>query len=228
MHSNRRDKSKWFEKFLFYIIPFLVETLVQDGIHSIKDFPQHPVAEYLKNKIPGYEAWVVEARQSVENICSQCRNDEICALNADLQAIVGSLHEQVLALKREVKSSDKKVDSLSRQLQKMYTVQISVQLGVTQCLAAISNQVGALHTMFVDQQQQHHLQPQPLAEKGQRQQHQNNNNHNNNGNNPPLLREQGIDGGDGILEDMEEEDKIGREVWWLWPSKMIDGLQATC
>jgi hypothetical protein len=48
MESVRGDKSSCCRKFLLSILPFLVEVLVQDGIYFTRDFPRHPVSEYLK------------------------------------------------------------------------------------------------------------------------------------------------------------------------------------
>ena len=42
------DKSSAANKFLNHIIPYFVETLVQDGIYMIKDFPEHPISCLLK------------------------------------------------------------------------------------------------------------------------------------------------------------------------------------
>lgn len=42
------DKSKCAETFLYDIIPFLVETVVQDGIYFLRDHPLHPFSQLLK------------------------------------------------------------------------------------------------------------------------------------------------------------------------------------
>jgi hypothetical protein len=42
------DKSLCRKKFLNQVLPFLVEVLVQDGIYLVRDFPNHPMSEYLK------------------------------------------------------------------------------------------------------------------------------------------------------------------------------------
>jgi hypothetical protein len=48
MESVRGDKSSCCRKFLLRILPFFVEVLVQDGIYFTRDFPRHPISEYLK------------------------------------------------------------------------------------------------------------------------------------------------------------------------------------
>jgi hypothetical protein len=49
--SATGDKSSCCRKFLFDIIPYLVEVLVQDGIFFILDFPSHPMSHLLKVNI---------------------------------------------------------------------------------------------------------------------------------------------------------------------------------
>jgi hypothetical protein len=46
--SRGGDKSTCCHKFLHYILPYLVEVLVQDGVFFIRDFPDHPMSMYLK------------------------------------------------------------------------------------------------------------------------------------------------------------------------------------
>jgi hypothetical protein len=46
--SLRGDKSILCDKFLNYLLPYFVEVLVQDGVYFIRDFPDHPMAQYLK------------------------------------------------------------------------------------------------------------------------------------------------------------------------------------
>jgi hypothetical protein len=108
MNSRRGDRSACCRKFLLSIIPFLVETLVQDSIYFIVEFPRHPIAEYLKNRIPGYEQWTQEARMSVDIIRRTRRENELHALNNNLQVVVGSQHEQVESLQREVRANREK------------------------------------------------------------------------------------------------------------------------
>jgi hypothetical protein len=46
--SRQGDKSSCCRHFLWDIVPFLVEILVQDGIYLIRDFPDHQMSLYLK------------------------------------------------------------------------------------------------------------------------------------------------------------------------------------
>ena len=42
------DKSTLCDTFLVHIVPYFVEVLVQDGVFFIRDFPAHPMSQYLK------------------------------------------------------------------------------------------------------------------------------------------------------------------------------------
>jgi hypothetical protein len=47
-NSVMGDKSSCCRKLLNHVLPFLVEVLVQDGIYLVRDFPNHPMSNYLK------------------------------------------------------------------------------------------------------------------------------------------------------------------------------------
>ena len=51
--------------FVDELLPFLVQVAVQDGIYWLRDFPNHPCANILKQSILGYENWACTA-------CTQC------------------------------------------------------------------------------------------------------------------------------------------------------------
>jgi hypothetical protein len=42
------DKTSLCQKFLYDIIPYFVEVLVQDGVLFVKDFPDHEMSLYLR------------------------------------------------------------------------------------------------------------------------------------------------------------------------------------
>jgi hypothetical protein len=46
--SRTGDKSTCCQKFLYHILPWFVEVLVQDGIYFTRDFPNHPMSRYLR------------------------------------------------------------------------------------------------------------------------------------------------------------------------------------
>ena len=47
-YSDLGDKSQAATKFLFHVIPYLVETLLQCGYYFINDFPLHPLTALLR------------------------------------------------------------------------------------------------------------------------------------------------------------------------------------
>ena len=59
--NQNGDKSSCADDFLHQVLPFLVEVVVQCGIYFIKDFPQHPFGELLK-QMNGYEQWARNSR----------------------------------------------------------------------------------------------------------------------------------------------------------------------
>jgi hypothetical protein len=54
-YSDLGDKSQAATKFLFHVVPYLVETLLQAGYYFIHDFPLHPLTALLRvsTKLPG-------------------------------------------------------------------------------------------------------------------------------------------------------------------------------
>jgi hypothetical protein len=218
MNSPTGDKSGCCRKFLLSIIPFLVETLVQDGIYFISEFPRHAISEYLKNSIPGYENWTLEARQAVENIRRTRREDVLRALNANLQVVVGSLHEQVESLQRDVRINSEHLFQLTVQSQQKSTTDATAQTSILHWMSTVSRQIGNLtkkvseSTKIQQQQQQQGQQQQqqpqvPLAPNQDRMQRQQQPN-----NHPP--QEQGNGEVGGLAEEeggRGEEEKDGVE-----------------
>jgi hypothetical protein len=110
--SRRGDKSTLCDKFLNYLLPYFVEVLVQDGVYFVKDFPDHPMTQYLKvstayvcrvlssyftivsnlqyyytqNKIPHYERFALVSRRLLAQEESTRVPKEVSALNAGAQA----------------------------------------------------------------------------------------------------------------------------------------------
>jgi hypothetical protein len=53
--------------FLNYLLPYFVEVLVQDGVYFVKDFPDHPMSQYLKVS-RSYVCCVLFRIKSIEDI----------------------------------------------------------------------------------------------------------------------------------------------------------------
>ena len=61
--SCKGNKSQCAKTFLFKLLPWFVEVLVQDGIYFMVDFPDHPLTKFLLERLPlGYDQW---AKRSV-------------------------------------------------------------------------------------------------------------------------------------------------------------------
>jgi hypothetical protein len=70
-HSG--DKSTCCTKFLYNIIPFMVEVGVTSGIYSIKDIPNHPMSQYLRAVSKFDYGFCSESVQfTTKNIFSAC------------------------------------------------------------------------------------------------------------------------------------------------------------
>jgi hypothetical protein len=161
-----------------------------------------------QNKIPGYERWAVQARNEVEGICRNRREDEMKCLDGNLQVIVGSLHEQVENLQREVSRYNDSFSLLTSKVQEMSIAQTRESLAVLQCTTAMSSQMTSLVNGFSHhfqqlqiQQQQQQQQPQhqqpllPVAAVALPPQQQQDNN------------QFGVDAANQVLEAVEEEAK---------------------
>ena len=46
--SAMGDKTEMCRRFLYELIPWMIEVVVQDGIYFVKDFPSHPISNMLK------------------------------------------------------------------------------------------------------------------------------------------------------------------------------------
>jgi hypothetical protein len=113
--SRHGDKSSCCETFLYSVLPYMVEVVVQDGIYLIEKFPEHEMSMYLKvcyyltllvqytmeyntnfslfsllyqNQIPGYETWAAAAHTTVVNLQATRRQDKIQCMEAATRAAV--------------------------------------------------------------------------------------------------------------------------------------------
>ena len=60
------DKSDAAYNFVYRTMPFLAETMIQDGIFWIRDYPNHTVSLRLLSVMPAYYAnWAMLARKKV-------------------------------------------------------------------------------------------------------------------------------------------------------------------
>jgi hypothetical protein len=55
--SRTGDKSTLANKFLYQILPYMVEVLLQGGIYFMKDFPNHPMSQHIT--VSSFSSWSV-------------------------------------------------------------------------------------------------------------------------------------------------------------------------
>jgi hypothetical protein len=78
------DHSECANNFLYEVIPYLIEVLIQDGIYFIVDFPNHLVSQILKS-LPRYETWAGQARERCKEISINREVDKIEWLKARIE-----------------------------------------------------------------------------------------------------------------------------------------------
>jgi hypothetical protein len=90
-------------------------------------------------------------------------------LSNNLQVVIGSLHEQVESLQREVHRYSDAFSLLTSKVQELSTAQTRDSLAVLQCTAAVSSQMTALNNNFNYHFQQLQQQQQPPHQEQQQQ-----------------------------------------------------------
>jgi hypothetical protein len=99
--SNEGDHSKCASTFLFEVLPFVVETILQCGFYFIKEFPNHELSRLLE-LLPNYVAYAPIAIQSVDEIARNRTAKLVTTLNENVAQAVGSLQQEVQSLKTQV------------------------------------------------------------------------------------------------------------------------------
>ena len=83
------------QNFLYQVVPYMTKVIVQDGIYFIKDFPDHPVSNLLKNKIDSYETWAASACAEVQARENSVEMENIRDLNEAAQSAFHQVETQV-------------------------------------------------------------------------------------------------------------------------------------
>ena len=96
------DNSTAAENFLSDTIPYIVEVVVQDGIFFIRDFPDHPMSQLLKNRIQGYQTWARNARREVKVREESVQVDKVRHLNDATRAAFTSMESTVADLHKNL------------------------------------------------------------------------------------------------------------------------------
>ena len=86
--------------------------LVTDGAYFIKDFPDHPMSQYLTDRIPDYRAWAVVARREAKDLEEAREQDRITALNGASQAAFEASNNRMDTISRDVADLHTKLDQV--------------------------------------------------------------------------------------------------------------------
>ena len=86
-----REGDKEGRNFVFELLPFFAEVVVQDGIYWVKDFPRHPMSQLLIQNIPNYLPWAETKRAEVVALTNSFDDEQIKRLNLACQAALNSL-----------------------------------------------------------------------------------------------------------------------------------------
>ena len=89
--SRFGDKSTCSQNWLFDLLPWFIEVLVQDGIYFIHDFPNHCLSRYLRNNLPGYERWAAQQRSWVREQHATRHVENLRKLNQGAQTAFETL-----------------------------------------------------------------------------------------------------------------------------------------
>ena len=108
------------DKFLNYIIPYLIEVLVTEGIYFIWDYPNHVMAQYLMDTVPDYLNWDVHARQQARALGDSRVEEEVQALiNAASTAAMQNCNQRIDREHNNVQDGRKTAELMST-IQRQY------------------------------------------------------------------------------------------------------------
>jgi hypothetical protein len=92
------DKSACASNFLFKILPYLVTTVLQDGIYFIQEFPEHEFSKLLVSEIHEYTRFAVFQRQKVVETVERYQQEKVNQLDLlgnNVCTVVGALQREV-------------------------------------------------------------------------------------------------------------------------------------
>jgi hypothetical protein len=121
--SRNGDKSEACRNFLYHILPFVAQVVVQDGIYFVHHFPHHQISTMLREAMPNnYELWARDSRQMIKEEIANANEMLSSNLNDAAKASYLSLKSefaQLSAVRDEIK--DLKID-LTNQLKEIRQV----------------------------------------------------------------------------------------------------------
>ena len=120
-YSPEGDKSEAAKNFLFGVLPFLAQVIVQDGIYWIRDYPNHEISRLLLNAMPpNYERWSSETREKIKR--DESSNTDILATSlnegakAALLSVKRTVQHEVRQLQSTIEVLDSKLNNIENQL----------------------------------------------------------------------------------------------------------------
>jgi hypothetical protein len=81
IQSVHGDHNNGSVDFVNRVIPTMAKIIFQDGIYWVRDFPNHPISQFLTSKFPGYDRWAIVARAECDKRQNDIEKDTIKALN---------------------------------------------------------------------------------------------------------------------------------------------------
>ena len=92
------DKSNCAVNFLFKILPYLVTTVIQNGIYFIQDFPDHEFSKFLIFSIREYTQFAVYQRQKVKEAVARYQQEKVNQLDLlgdNVCTVIGALQREL-------------------------------------------------------------------------------------------------------------------------------------
>ena len=90
--------------FIAAVIPTMAKIIFQDGIYWVRDFPIHPISQFLLSKFQGYDRWAIVARSECDRRQKDIEEDAIKALTEAAAAafnVVARKQDSLEALSKE-------------------------------------------------------------------------------------------------------------------------------
>jgi hypothetical protein len=101
LEDGSGDTTRCCNTFLRNVLPYVVETVLQNGIFFIKDFPTHELTNLLL-LLPDYAGWARLERTRIGTLEQQRVYDAADSLRENHAIAIGGLQEQVAKLKETV------------------------------------------------------------------------------------------------------------------------------
>ena len=154
-NSPNGDKSKGAKHFLFKIIPFLSETLAQDGIFWVHKFPLNPATRELLARFEGktgrqhYLDWAKAKRKDIEQILAQKEERELTNIMEEGGGRVSC--EETISRRRENEHERAMLEKEKMQLQERESRILAREVALQGREEKLQNQYNNLIQSFLSQ-----------------------------------------------------------------------------